>query len=482
MNRVQLLLVEDNPGDARLLRELLGEAEPEAFAVTWVDRLADAEALLERETPDAILLDLSLPDGQGIETVRAIQAVAPAVPILVLTGLVDQDIALQAVKEGAQDYLIKGEVGGALVARAIRYAMERKLLEEERLRLLARERAARAEAEDAFERVERARRQRDEVLQMVTHDLRNPLSGIVIGAAAALMGSGLPEDAVRRVSAIQRAAERMNRLVQDLLNLSSIELGRLAMRRRPIEIEEVLREAVELLGPQMAERGLTLDWSVPDRLPMVAVDRDRVHQVLSNLLANAIRFCPDAGRIGIAARRHGAEVRVTVSDSGPGIPEDECTYVFDRFWHRERGRPTRGAGIGLAIAQGIVTAHGGRIWVESRVGEGSHFHFTLPLHDADEGWSHGVAAGQDDSAAAGGPDFSLRQDVFAVGKDVAEPAGRVEAATLGGVLRGGEGAARPGTGGLDPEGGRAAEAGPPGHVRDSPPAPGPDFSTGPRSP
>ena len=413
MNRVQLLLVEDNPGDARLLRELLEEAEPDAFAVTWVDRLADARVELERETPDAILLDLSLPDGSGLETIRAVQAVAPAVPILILTGLIDQEIALQAVHEGAQDYLIKGEVDGALIARAVRYAMGRKLLEEERLRLLARERAARAEAEDAVERVERARRQRDEVLQMVTHDLRNPLSGIVIGAAAALMGSGMPEDAVRRVSAIQRAAERMNRLVQDLLDLSSIELGRLAMRRRSVEIQAVLREATELLEPDMAKRGLTLEWSVPDRLPAVDVDRDRVHQVLSNLLANAVRFSPDAGQIGIAARKQGAELRVTVSDMGPGIPEDECTYVFDRFWHRERGQPTRGAGIGLAIAQGIVAAHGGRIWVESRVGEGSHFHFTLPLQGSDPGCSGGAAVRQVDSGGRR-PEFSARQSEVTV--------------------------------------------------------------------
>jgi len=396
MNQVRILLIEDNPGDARLLRELLAEAEPEAFAVTWVERLADAEAELDRETPDAILLDLSLPDGSGLETVRTVQSAAPTVAILVLTGLVDQELALHAVQEGAQDYLIKGEVDGALISRAVRYAMERKLLEEERLRLLDRERAARAEAEEAVDRAERARRQRDEVLQMVTHDLRNPLSGIVIGAAAALMTSGLPEQAVRRVTAIQRAAERMNRLVQDLLDLSSIELGRLAMRKRPVEIGGLLREATELLGPEMAARGLTLDCSVPDPLPVVAVDRDRVHQVLSNLLANAVRFSPDAGRIGIVARRLEAELCVTVSDTGPGIPEDECTYVFDRFWRRERGQPTRGAGIGLSIAQGIVTAHGGRIWVESRVGEGSQFHFTLPLHDADEGRSHGVATRQDD--------------------------------------------------------------------------------------
>ena len=424
MNRVQLLLVEDNPGDARLLRELLEEAEPEAFAITWVDRLAHAQTELEREMPDAILLDLSLPDGSGMATVRAVQAVAPTIPILVLTGLVDQAIALQAVQEGAQDYLIKGEVDGALVARAVRYAMERKLLEEERLRLLARERAARAEAEEAVERAERARRQRDEVLQMVTHDLRNPLSGIVIGAAAALMGSGMPEDAVRRVSAIQRAAERMNRLVQDLLDLSSIELGRLAMRRCPVAIEAVLREATELLGPEMAERGLLLDWSVPDRLPAVAVDRDRVHQVLSNLLANAVRFSPDSGRIGITAREQGTEVRVTVSDTGPGIPEDECTYVFDRFWRRERGQPTRGAGIGLAIAQGIVAAHGGRIWVESRVGEGSHFHFTLPLQDVEQGWGARMAVGQGDSRG-GEPDLPARQSEIAALKIPSEAPGSV---------------------------------------------------------
>ncbi|MBI2186132.1 MAG: response regulator [Acidobacteria bacterium] len=374
---IRLLLVEDNPADARLLRELLRELNAPAFDVTCVERLGEAETVLASETFDAVLLDLSLPDARGLESVARAEAAAPATPLIVLTGLDDQNLAVEAVRAGAQEYLVKGEVSGPLLARVVRYSIERKRLEEDRRELLARERKARAEAEAAYDRARRALRQRDEVLGTVAHDLRSPLAGIAVALATMLRNTTNPE-AQRVISAMQREAERMNRLIQDLLEVASIEAGRLVVQPRPCDLATLIRESTELLRPIFHDRGLAFEVEIPEDLPPVLADRDRLSRVFSNLLSNAIKFTPRDGRITLTTAREGAAVRISVTDTGPGIPVDERARLFDRFAHPPRPRPGGGTGLGLTIARGIVEAHGGRIEVESEVGTGSTFHVTLP--------------------------------------------------------------------------------------------------------
>jgi phosphoserine phosphatase RsbU/P len=375
---LRLLLVEDNPGDARLFQEALREIDPCPFDLVWVKRMDEAEKALENGAFDAILLDLSLPDTQGLETVARTQEVAPSVPIVVLTGLDDEEVALEAVRRGAQDYLQKGEVPAPAMVRIVRYAIERKRAEEERRRLLKREQEARRQAEAASEEARRATRQRDEVLGMVTHDLRSPLTGIVLGATAALRRGALDEETARMVNAIRREAERMSRLLQDLLDVATIEAGRFAIRSRACDVAEVIEEATELFQPSAEEGGVVLETEVPAELPGIRVDRDRISQVLGNLLSNAIKFTPREGCVTVRARLQGAAVRVSVADTGTGIPPDHQEGLFDRFWQPAPDRKRAGAGLGLAIARGIVEAHGGEIWVESEEGKGSTFHFTVP--------------------------------------------------------------------------------------------------------
>lgn len=377
--RIRLLLVEDNPGDARLLREFLLESGRDTFELIPAESLAEAVGAIVECPPDAILLDLSLPDAHGLETVAGVQEAAPSVPIIVLTGLDDRELALEAVQAGAQDYLVKGQVRGALLERAVRYAMERKHLEREWVRALALEKQAKEEAEAATERATRATRQRDEVLAMVTHDLRSPLNGVILGTSAILRRGALEEETRKRVAAIQRAADRMNRLLQDLLDVASIEAGRLSVDIRAIDVEDLVREATELLGPSLREAGLELELELPDDLPPVYADRVRLNQVLSNLLSNAIQFTPQGGDLRLRAAVQGSSVQFSVIDTGSGIPEAEREHLFDRFWRPPSPGRGGGTGLGLAISRGIVEALGGSIWVESEVGQGSAFHFTVPV-------------------------------------------------------------------------------------------------------
>lgn len=373
----RILLVEDNPGDARLIRETLREAESFPFELALADRLAAAEVRLAAEPFDVVLLDLSLPDAHGLETVRRTLAAAPEAPIVVLTGLDDETLAVNAVQAGAQDYLVKGRLDGTLLARAIRYAMERKRLEREGASLLERERAARAEAEAAV-------RARDDVLRIVSHDLGNSLSAVLV--TTTLLLRSLPEDGeVRaRVGSIRQLAEQMQRLRQDLLDVASIEAGRLSVEPDWHEPRELLDATREHFAPVAAERGVGLRVEVGDGLPPVVADRERVLQVLANLVGNALKFTPEGGRITLGAVREGEAVRISVADTGPGIAPEHLPHVFDRYW-KTRGGNRHGAGLGLAICKGIVEAHGGCIGVESVPAEGSTFAFTLPAADVGPG-------------------------------------------------------------------------------------------------
>lgn len=369
---VRILLVEDNPGDARLLRFTLAEAESLRFALVHAVRLSEALDRVRQGPTDVVLLDLSLPDAHGMETVTRMLDAAPAVPIIVLTGLTDETVAVQAVQAGAQDYMVKGSVDGATLARAIRYAMERKRMEMERAGLLGAEQEARAAAEAAVNA-------RDEVLRIVAHDIGNSLSAVKIHAMV-LERTLQPGDAEarKRTEAIRNLTQQMDRLRQDLLDVAAIEAGRLSFEPGETALAEVVADVLGTVAGMAAEKSLAVESCVSADLPAVWADRERLHQVLSNLVGNAVKFTPAQGRIRVSGERDGDEVRVAVEDTGPGIPAEHLENVFDRFW---QARSTRraGAGLGLAIARGVVEAHGGRIEARSQVGRGTTFEFTLPV-------------------------------------------------------------------------------------------------------
>jgi signal transduction histidine kinase len=319
-----------------------------------------------------VLLDLSLPDAHGMETVGRMLDAAPEVPIIVLTGLADETVAVQAVQSGAQDYLVKGTVEGGTLARAIRYAIERKRLEGERARLLRNEQEARAAAEAAV-------MARDEVLRIVAHDIGNSLSAVKIHAR--VLERTLPADQAdvrSRIESIRHLTQQMDRLRQDLLDVAAIEAGRLSFEPAELDVGEVVDDVLAGVAGLAAEKEMEVRAGIGADLPAAWADRERIHQVLSNLVGNAVKFTPQGGRVLVTAMAEDGEARVSVADTGPGIPPEHLPHVFDRFW---QARSTRraGAGLGLAIARGIVEAHGGVIGVQSEPGRGTTFHFTLPL-------------------------------------------------------------------------------------------------------
>lgn len=227
---------------------------------------------------------------------------------------------------------------------------------------------------------------RDDFLGIVSHDLRNMLSAVV-SSASLIVKSLAPHahqaEVLSHAQRIQRSGARMNRLIGDLVDVASMHTGRLAVTRELGDPTQVATEAVETFRALAAARGVALAVTVVSPVPRAAFDSARVLQVLTNLLSNAIKFTPTGGSVGVRVERAGDDLRFAVRDTGEGIPADRLESIFERLVQVSRG-DRRGVGLGLHISKIIAEGHGGRIWADSRPGEGSTFYFTLPAHRADD--------------------------------------------------------------------------------------------------
>jgi PAS domain S-box-containing protein len=225
-----------------------------------------------------------------------------------------------------------------------------------------------------------ANRARDEMLGIVSHDLRNPISAIAMCARVLEDNApSNPTDRAELLKTIRESAGWANHLIQDLLDVASIERGQLSLQTRTEDPAQIALQAVHMFDVEAEQHGIDLVAQVPTNLPLVEADRARIVQVLSNLVRNAIKFTPHGGRITVAIEPGGDRLTFSVNDTGAGVPADHQPRIFDRFWQSSDGARARGTGLGLSIAKGIVEAHGGRIWVHSVPAEGSTFAFTLPL-------------------------------------------------------------------------------------------------------
>lgn len=247
---------------------------------------------------------------------------------------------------------------------------EQRRTEAQRLSLMQREMQARSEAESAV-------RARDDILAIVSHDLRNPLN--IIAMSAGLLDSPLPEAARQaQLGIIRRAVAGMDRLIGDLLDVSQITSGTLRITTAPLDVRQIFDDAREAFVPLLARKSQRFECSLPKAPVTVQADRERISQVLWNLIGNAHKFTPEGGLVALRVGTADGFAQFTVSDTGPGLSAQDLPHVFDRFWQARRVR-RGGVGLGLPITKGIVQAHGGRIWAESSAGVGTTFHFTIPI-------------------------------------------------------------------------------------------------------
>nr|BAL58466.1 sensor histidine kinase [Candidatus Acetothermum autotrophicum] len=229
------------------------------------------------------------------------------------------------------------------------------------------------------ERLEQSERLRRQMIADIAHELRTPLT-VIQGNLQAIL-DGVYEPTPEVIASIHEESSLLARLVSDLRELSLAEAGELHLEKQLTDIREVIRQTVTVLEPSLESKRITLRVELPQEPVVVKIDPQRIKQVLFNLLNNAERYTPEGGQIGLSVARSENEIRVSVSDTGPGIAPEDLPYVFERFWRadRSRSRATGGSGLGLAIAKHFIEAHGGTIWAESAPGHGATFTFSLPL-------------------------------------------------------------------------------------------------------
>ena len=400
MSGLKLLLVEDNPGDARLIEEALADAGDDNFELEHVEDLASGGACLDSGDYQLVLLDLDLPDSVGLETFQRMRAHGPKTPFIVLTGLNDEGLALKAVQLGAQDYLIKGEAGGHLLVRAIRYAIEReqtqqkiKALNADLERRVLERTEELAEANKALAHINEELRELDRMktsfIRVTSHELNTPVT-VILGMLS-LLEQHDPEQSTsweRALKVARRRATNLKDLVTRILKISQVGEYISRLDRADVSPEKLVRQVVSEVTPYITLRGQTLELEVTEELPLVSLDYQKILDVLLHLTMNAIKFTPDGGTITISVTpRNGAALLFAVSDTGVGFLKEDVGHVFEEFFssfdseHHSSGEyefNKRGLGLGLAIAKEFVEMHQGRIWLESRPGKGSMVQFELP--------------------------------------------------------------------------------------------------------
>jgi signal transduction histidine kinase len=228
---------------------------------------------------------------------------------------------------------------------------------------------------DSLRRAQRALEQRDEVLGIVAHDLRSPIAAIAMKAEI-IARSTAEEHTRARASSLRKVATRMETLIRGLLDAAAIDMGGFTVERGPVLVSEIVDEILETHGAVAAEKGVRVQVATAEPGLRVLADRDRIIQVVGNLVANAVKFTPAGGSVELQVARRGEQVEVAVSDTGPGLVPEHVPHLFERLWKSDRGG-TKGTGLGLYIARGVVEAHGGRITAENRPGGGARFAFTL---------------------------------------------------------------------------------------------------------
>lgn len=363
---MRVLLVEDDCVDAENVGRMLRWAKAERGVEVIRSRslMAALEELRSGRSFDLVLLDLGLPDSRGLEAARRIREAAPDLPVVVLTGRHDQSLAVEAVRQGAQDYLVKGEVQGDTLVRAMRYAVERKKTE------LAPVGATR-KLERRTADLERRNAELQQFVYTVSHDLKSPL--VTMRGFLGILKSGysagqdnVVKDSIRR---IEKATSHMSRLIEDLLELS--QAGRVRDEIETLDVHALLDEVTTVLRPYLDQMGATLQ--IDDDLPSIEADRAAVMRVFENLFNNALKYgCPGPdAKIAVGAETIDGEVRFFVKDNGPGIAPEYHEKIF-RLFQRLHNDPS-GTGVGLAIVEKIMAAHNGRVWVESTPGKGATF-------------------------------------------------------------------------------------------------------------
>lgn len=371
---LKILLFEDNQGDAGLIEEMLDEFN-NFNDLKIVETLEDGLNILNKEIFDVILLDLGLPDSDGIETLKDVLKITPSTPIIILTGLNNEQIGIQSVKIGAQDYLIKNEIESKLLKRSINYSIERKKIEGE---LQRSQENLEEKVKERTKELEQSNRELQQFAYVASHDLREPLRMIstFLQLLEKRYSERLDTDAKEFIDFAVDGAKRLDAMIKDLLEYSRV--ANKIIKFNDVDMNEVLKQTSINLKISIDDNNAKI---YSDLLPTVSGDEKLLVQLFQNLISNSIKYRRSENpEIQISVNKELDQYLFSVKDNGIGISQNHLDRIFTIFQRLHTNDEYEGTGIGLAIAQRIVYQHNGNIWADSKIKDGTTIYFTLPIN------------------------------------------------------------------------------------------------------
>jgi signal transduction histidine kinase len=391
---MQVLLVEDNPADATLVRQAFSQFPQETWQFIGVETLGEAitayqqmSDVAEHDSFDLVLLDLGLPDAKGLETIQQFLAASPEALVIVLSGLDDKTLALRAIEQGAQDYLVKDQITLQTLLKSIQFAIRR----QHTLRQMQRSACV---MQQALQQAQAVNEQQISFVGMVSHEIRNPLG--VIQMSTELLQSTLNEPINAKVQKwlgkIQIASDQVIYLLNDVLTLCRLRAENLSCKYSYVHLHNFCTDLVDEIQQTSGENH-AIELTVQKGLGHAFIDIQLVRSIGTNLISNAIKYTPQGGIIRFNVTAHDRWLTLLIQDAGIGIPEAEQQHLFEHFYRASNAADIAGTGLGLAIVKRCVVALQGKIAVESKVDQGTTFKVQLPLlRSASDASNHNLEA------------------------------------------------------------------------------------------
>ena len=379
--KLKILLIDDSPTDREIAQEALKSIDEFEIELKTASTGMDGLEKVTQEKFDLIIVDYKMPGLSGIDFMKKLKEKNIDIPVIMATGAGDEKTAVEAMRTGADDYLPKDEISKGAYPLAIKRTLERYAVKKEKELLEAETKEYAQKLKKINEELKKVSQLKSDFVSIVSHELRTPLSIVKEGVSLVLdeIPGKISGKQKKVLATSKNNIDRLARIIESLLNISKIESGKLELNREEVDVVKLIKRVADSFVAEAKEKGLELKLNFAKDSINANVDADKIIQVFTNLLGNALKFT-EKGQIEISVVQKDGELECAVSDTGIGIAKDNLPKLFTKFqqFSRVPGAGEKGTGLGLSIAKGIIELHQGKIWAESEPGKGAKFTFTIP--------------------------------------------------------------------------------------------------------